>query len=135
MCPPEREEAVTSALARIHIPHDSSLAHTSKRPERLCQHLVIHLGTEVPDEDMEMVLRVLSVLVALVRPIDPYIRIENLAPIERGKSLVRRAHVGIFDKTVIESAVLEVAVLDDLGLHDGTSDGKDLCEHVVGDPG
>lgn len=78
-----------------------------------------------------MMLSIFPVLIPLISPIDPYIRVKDLPPIQRRKSLIGRTHIGIFDETVVEATVLEVTVLDDFRLDDGTGDGEDLGEHVI----
>lgn len=81
---------------------------------------------------MEMMLGILPILIPLIRPIHPYIRIEYLPPIQSRQRLICRTHVGVFDETVIEASMLEISILDDFRLNDGSGDGEDLGEHVVG---
>jgi hypothetical protein len=133
--PPKRQKAVTPALARVHVPHDPRLAHAPKCAKGLCEHVVVDLWAEVADKDVVVVLGVLLVLLTLVGPVHPDIRVKYLPPVEGGHGLLGRAHLGVLDETIVEPAVLEIAVLDDLGGDDRTGDGKDLGEHVVGDPG
>ena len=132
--PPEGQETVSPALARVHVPHDPSLAHGAESAKRLGQHLVVHLRRQITHEHVVVVLRVLPVLLALVRPVDAHLGVKDLAPVQRLHRLLRRPHVGVLDKAVVEPAVLEISVLDDFRRDDGSGHGKDLGEHDVGDP-
>jgi hypothetical protein len=133
MASPEGQESVTSALARVHVPHDSCLAHGSKRSKCLGEYLVVHLGREVSDKDVEMMLRVLLVLLTLVGPVDSDLCVKDLSPVQRLHRLLGRSHIGVLDKAIVESTVLEISVLDNLGRDDGSGNGKDLGENQVGD--
>ena len=129
---PERQKPIAPALARIHIPHDPRLTHRPKCSKCLSQHIVIDLGTEVTDKDVEMMLRILLVLLALIRPVDPHFGIEYLSAIQCLYGLFGRAHIGIFYKSIVVSPMLKITILDDFGRHYGSSDGEDFSEHEIG---
>lgn len=167
---PESQEPIPPALARVHIPHDPSLAHRRERPKRLGQSLIIHLWGKITDKDVEMIVRVFldprgtphghphphscrgdhhprdswstghpgettGSGGILVCPVHPDLRVKDLAPVQRLEGLFGGSDVGVFDETVVETAVLEIAVWDDLGLRDRAGYGEYLREHWISKDG
>jgi hypothetical protein len=132
LSPPEREETITPALARVHIPHDPRLAQTAKCAESLVEDLIIDFWAQIAHKHMEMMLRVLFVCISLIRPIDSNIGIKQFSSIKRLESLVGCSHIRIFDESIVHTTMGEISILDNLGRDDGTGDRKDLGEHVVG---
>ena len=131
---PEREEAVTTRFSGIHIPHHTSIGQGAKGAESLAENLVIDFGGEIADEDVVMTGGVFLVLLTLVSPVDTNFRVENFAAVEGLQSGLCSTHVEVLDETIVEAAMLVVTVRDDFNMLDWASDGKDLREHVLGDP-
>ena len=130
----EGEETVTTRFSGVHVPHDTGIREGAECTECLGEDLVVNLGAEITDEDMEMCGGVLLVLTALVCPVDTDLRIENLAAIEGLKSSLCSTHVHVLNETIVETAVLVVPVGDNLYMLNRTGDSEDLCEHVFGNP-
>ena len=66
----ERDEAVATGAAGLHVPHHPSLRDRAEGREGLQQHLVVDLVGQITDEDVKVVRRVLLVLaVGLVSPV------------------------------------------------------------------
>ena len=66
----ERDEAVATRAAGLHVPHDAGLGDGAEGGEGLQQDLVVHLVGKIADEDVEMVRGVLLVVVVgLISPI------------------------------------------------------------------
>ena len=130
----EGKEPVATRLARVHVPHDTRIREGAERAERLGEDIVVDFGDEVADEDVIVVARVLLVLLALVRPVDADLGVEDLAPVEGLERSFGCAHVHVFDETIVETAVLVVAVRDDLDVLHGTGHSKDLRQHILRHP-
>ena len=84
---------------------------------------------------MEVIAGVFLVLRTLVSPIDTDFGVENFSAVQSLQSSLRGAHVDIFDKSVVETAVLVVTVRDNFNMLNGASDGEDFSKHVLSHPG
>ena len=127
----EGKEPVATRLARVHVPHDTSVRHGAESTESLGQDIVVDLWGKIANKDVVVTRRVLLILLTLVSPVDADLGVENFAAVEGLESSLCRAHVHVLDETVVETAMLVVTVRDDFNVLDGTSDGEDLGEHVL----
>lgn len=127
----ESEEAVTARLARVHIPHDSSIRESAESTEGFTKNLIIDLGAEIADEDMVVVGSVFLVLRTLIRPVNTNLGVEDLAAVEGLKSSLCGAHIHIFDETVVKATVLIIAIGDDFDMLNWSSHREDFREHIL----
>ena len=128
----EGHETIATRLARVHVPHDTSIGQRAKSGEDLGKDSIVDLGREVTNEDMEVIRRVLLVLLALICPIYSDFGVEDLTAVEDLKSGFCGTHVHVLDKAIIKATY--VAVPDDLDVPNRTNDSKYLREHVLGHP-
>ena len=131
----ESEKAVSTGLARVHIPHNTGVGKGAKGAEGLPEDLIVDLRAEVADKNVEMVAGVLLVLLALISPVDADLGIEDLASVERLKSGLRSTHVHVLDEAIVETAMLVVSVGNDLYMLHGPGHGEDLGKHILRNPG
>ena len=130
----EGKETVATRLAGVHVPHDARIREGAERTERLGEDVVVDLGAEVADEDVVVVARVLLILLALVGPVDADFGVENLAPVEGLEGSLGCAHIHVLNETIVETAVLIVAVWDDLDVLHRTGHSEDLGQHIFRHP-
>lgn len=130
----ECKEAVSARFARVHVPHNPCIGHGAKGAEGFGEDIVINFGTEVTNKDVVVTGGVLFVLLALVRPVDANLRVEDLAAIEGLQRSFGSAHVDVLDEAVVEAAMLVVPVRDYFDVLNGPGDGEDFSEHVLGHP-
>ena len=128
------QETVATRLARVHVPHDTGIGQGAKSGKCLGEDIIVDLGGEVANENMEVVGRVLLVLLALIRPIHTDLRVEDLTTIESLKGGLRGTHIHVLDEAIVKAAVLVIAVWDDLDVLNRTSHSKYLRKHVLGHP-
>lgn len=94
---------------------------------------VVDFGREVADKEVVVLREVLLLGVGvLIGPIDPHLEVKDAAAVKRLQGRLGGAHLVVLDKAVVDAAVLHRPVGDDLDSEDGTGDGKDLLEHVLG---
>ena len=128
------QETVATRLARVHVPHNTSIGQGAKSGKCLGEDVIVDLGGEVANENMEVVGRVLLVLLALVRPIHTDLRIEDLTTIEGLEGSLRGTHIHVLDEAIVKATMLVIAVWDDLDVLNRTSHSKYLRKHVLGHP-
>jgi hypothetical protein len=130
----EGQETIATRLARVHVPHDTSIGQSAKSGKGLGKDIIVDLGRQVTNEDMVVIRCVLLVLLALICPIYSDFCVEDLTTVEGLKSSFCGTHVHVLDEAIIKATVLVVAVWDDLDVLNRTSDSKYLREHVLGHP-
>ena len=133
----EGHETIAKRLARVHVPHDTSIGQRAKSGEDLGKDSIVDLGREVTNEDIEMIRRVLLVLLASICPVYSNFGVEDLTAVEDLKSGFCGTHVHVLDEAMIKATgvLVDAAVRDDdLDVLNWTSDGKHLREHVLGHP-
>jgi hypothetical protein len=130
---PKCEEAITAGLARVHVPHHASVGHGAESAESFGENLIIDFGAEISNENVVVTGGVFLVLLTLVSPVDADLGIEDLAAIESLESRFCSAHIDILHKTIVEAAMLIVAIGNNFNMLNRPCDGKDLAEHVLSD--
>jgi hypothetical protein len=69
----------------------------------------------------------------LIGPIDANLSVEDLAAVESLECSLGSTHVNVLDEPVVEATVLIIAIRNNFNMLDGTGDGEDFGEHVLGD--